>query len=167
MKLQMLTSVVYVILSLALATYSQDSGWSELVALESTREQVEKILGEPEAHFATYGLYKKETGKFHVWYSMGGCHKDVEGIQWDALPQRLTRIVFYPKKSLPIAKYISNQQDFVKTDHPTISSRHFYTSSDETIIYETIATKSASEFVYSVELQPGKDKQKLLCKETK
>lgn len=51
---------------------SQTPDWRKLVALESTREEVEKFLGKPDKYFETYGTYETELGRFSIWFSRGG-----------------------------------------------------------------------------------------------
>lgn len=170
MKMKMKTIVCsgWLILTLSTSGYSQQiQDWWDLIALESTRAEVEKLIGKPDKYFETSGTYRTEVGRFHVWYSKGGCRKNVEGLQYNIPARRLTGILFYPKTSLPLEYYVSNIKDFQKQESPARDGRYLYTSPDETLIFETIVPNYSREFVYTIELQPGKDKQHLLCKDIK
>ena len=47
--------------------YSQaPAEWSSLIPLESTREDVERILGSPLKQFDTFGMYDTKAGKYMV-----------------------------------------------------------------------------------------------------
>jgi hypothetical protein len=155
------------ILILVVPIYSQNQDWRRLIALESTREEVEKILGKSDKYFETYGTYHTATGKFAVWYSKGGCHKNVEGLQYNVPARKMTRLLVYLDKSLSLETYISNIKEYEKQESPGGSSRYLYTSPDETTIYQTIMKKDGTEFVYTIEIQPSKNKQQLLCKNSK
>lgn len=163
MKIKQFISGLFISLLLVVSTFSQVENWCKLKVLESDRNEVENILGKPETYLEGYGTYETKIGEFSVWYSKGGCRKDVEGLQYDIPAQRLTRILFYPKKSLPLEFYISDIDNFKKTTHPNADFRFFYTSMDESIIYQTILSNDSKEFVYTIELQPSKEQQKLLC----
>lgn len=147
----------------------QAQDWSKLVALESTRDDVENILGKPHKHFETYGAYETKVGKFSVWYSKGGCYKDFEGQQYDISPQKMTRLLVYLHQALPLESFIFNKEEFKKQASASADARpenrYIYNSPDETIIYETIVRKDSTEFVHSIEIQPSKNKQHLLCKD--
>lgn len=158
---------IFILMLFILPVSCQVENWKKLIALESNRNEVEKILGKPEIYFETYGTYKTDIGEFSVWYSKGGCRNDVEGLQWDVPAGKMTRILFYPKKSSALETYVSSLKEFEKIESPAKNSRYLYTSPDETFIYQTIMRKDLSEFVYTIELQPSKDKQSLLCKNDK
>jgi hypothetical protein len=166
-KITKLANLVILALAASITVYSQTQDWCKLVPLESNRTEVEKIIGKPEKYFETYGVYQTEIGRFYVWYSQGGCQKNVEGLQYNIPAQKLTRIVFSPKISLPLESYVSNKENFKKDRHPGMDSRYFYTSPDETITYETVLPNNGKEFVYTIELRPSKDKQYLLCQDMK
>jgi hypothetical protein len=163
-----LKTINFILLKLILATtvFCQIQDWKTLVPLESSRKEVEKILGKPDKYFETYGTYQTPRGEFSVWYSTGGCRKKVKGLQWNVPAQKLTRILMYTQSSLPLEAYIKNKDEYKKENSPDLSKNRFlYTSPDESIIYQTIVTHDKLEFVNTIELQPGKNKKHLLCKQ--
>lgn len=154
-----------IIVFTSVSVFCQTEDWRKFVALESNREEVENILGKPDKYFDTYGTYETEAGRFSVWYSKGGCHKDVEGLQYKVPAQKITRILVYPKRTLPLEYYISDKENYKKNESLMKSDRYHYTSPDETVVYETIVPNDFDEFVYSITIQPGKNKRNLLCKD--
>lgn len=152
------------LLTCHISASGQTTAWRNFVALESSRENVEKILGKPDKYFETYGTYETEEGRFSVWYTKGGCHKGIEGLQWNVSAQKMASLLVYPKKSLPLEHYVTDIHSFNKSYSPFSDEKYWYISPDTSIRYETIVPKDSVEFVYSISIEPGKDKQHLLCK---
>src|SRR5687768_9833590 len=94
--------------------FGQRDDWRKLVALESTRDEVEKVLGKPEIYFDTYGLYKTELGKFSVWYSKGVCSKQTEGLQYNIPAKRMTRLYVRLEKAGNLEDFMSKGSRYVK-----------------------------------------------------
>ena len=145
------------------AIQAQTDLWLRLVPLESTRDDAEKILGKPEAKFETSGVYRNEIGKFTVWYSKGGCHSSVAGRQYDVPPQRFIGLIVYLARPLPLQFYVSDVSKFSKSASAFNDRRNLYTSADESTTYETVVPPNGNEFVYSISIEPSKDKLRFLC----
>lgn len=143
--------------------FGQKEEWSCLMPLKSTRAEVEKILGKPDKFFDTYGRYDTSYGRYSVWYATGHCQKKVEGQDWNVDAGIMTSLFVYPNKVNLIDQYLSNLKDYERRESPGGYSRFLYLSKDESLIYETIKRPDSSEFIYAISLEPGKDKEKLLC----
>jgi hypothetical protein len=167
MKTQIVVCLSIFILAAFIPTHCQSQDWDKLVVLQSNRDEVEKILGKPEKYFETYGVYRTEIGRFSVWYSKGGCHKDVDGLQWNVSARKLTGILFSPERFLPLSSYITDLRDFKKQDVSDRVPRYLYVSPDEAIIYKTFLFSDSKEVVSRIQHFPGKSKEHLLCKEMK
>jgi hypothetical protein len=76
----------------------------------------------------------------------------------------MTTLLVYLSKSEPLETYISDKDNFSRRNFPEGSNRYLYTSPDESIVYETIMRSDNTEFVYTIDLQPSKEQNKLLCK---
>ena len=163
MKINM-SLLLGVIIFTSLSVFSQTEDWRNLVALESTKENVEKLLGKPRKYFDTYGSYETETGKFSIWYSKGGCHKNIQGLQYKIPAKKMTRLYVRLHRALPIEYYITNKENYKKSKSLMTNDRYLYTSLDESIVYETIVREDNTEFVDTISIQPGKEKTYLLCK---
>lgn len=105
-----------IILLTSVSIFSQTQEWRKFVALESTREDVEKVLGKPEIYFHSFGTYKTQTGTFSVWYSKGGCHKNVEGLQYKIPAQIMIGLRVYMNEALPLENYISDKESYKKSN---------------------------------------------------
>lgn len=166
-KIKKIFLFLIVILIISDLSFSQEKNWLEFEALETNRKEIEKVLGEPKAYLETFGAYKNEQGKFNVWYSKGGCHKDFVGLQYDIPAQIMTQMLVYLNQWRPLKFYVENEKKFIKTPSPVMENRFYYTSPDETLTYETIVVDENEEFVYSISIEPGKNKKSLLCKDIK
>ena len=153
-----------VILFSPILIFCQTQDWRKLIALKSTRGEVEKILGKPKKYFDTYGSYETKEGKFSVWYSTGECRKNVEGRQYKVPAQRMTGLYVILHTGLPLEHFISDKENYKKSESLMTDGNYLYTSPDEAIVYETIVPNESKEFVYTISIQPGKNKQNLLCK---
>lgn len=157
--------IVLFALTSVIGIAGQDKDWMDLTPLESSREDVENILGEPLSYFDTYGLYKTDFGKFSVWYSTGDCRKGVEGRQYNVPAKKMTGLSVILYKPVPIEEYIC-KQDYKREKSDDGFGRYLYKSSDESKIYEVFPLDNDSEMVLSISLEPSKDKRDSLCKET-
>jgi hypothetical protein len=137
--------------------------WMKLVPLESDRNEVEKILGQPAYYSDNFGAYKTKVGNFSVWYSKGKCQKGVQGLQWNVSPGKMTGLLVHLNEPRSLDHYVSDVKTLAKTPAPGGYSRYLYTSHDESFVYETVMRKDNTEFVYTIELRPTKGQQKFLC----
>jgi hypothetical protein len=143
----------------AITCSAQD--WMKLVSLESTREEVEKILGKPEQSFPTYALYKVGGNKFSVWYSSGECRKDTEGRQYKVPANLMTQLSVRLNIGPSIKSAVPDLSKYTK-EGPSSFGRYLYISKDESIVYETFG--DAQEMVNSITIGPSKAKKSFLCK---
>lgn len=135
-------------------------GWMKLVPLESSREEVEKILGVPERSFPSYAAYRAGTGRFHVWYSTGECRKGVEGLQYKAPADSMTGLIVSFDEAPSIESVIPDRSEYTRKENHHRTG-YLYTSKDESIVYETYGR---AERVRSIEIRPGKGKERFICK---
>lgn len=156
MKRIIFLTVLFVLM--ANACFAQS--WMKLVPLESTREEVEKILGEPDSSFPTYATYRTDSGNFHVWFSTGECQKNFEGRQYKVRANVMTHLSVYLNAPL-LKSVISNLSDYTRQENFN-STGYLYISKDESITYETFMEP---ERVKSIDLMPGRVKtEEFLCK---
>lgn len=166
MKL-ILSFVVVIILLMPVSEFCQEPDWRKLVPLESTREDVEKILGKPVKYFDTEGTYDTKLGKFYVNYSSGECREDYEEIEYLAPAGRLMSFRLKLNKFGLIKDYISDKDKFKRRKYPQDDSRNLYLSEDKSLGVETILLNQTDEYVEAIVVGPGKDKDYLLCKNIK
>ena len=144
---------------------AQTDDWKSLIPLRSKRSEVEKILGKPEKYFEGSGIYELKMGEFVVWYSKGACRRSSDEIQWNIPAGIMTELRVRINKPLSLAAYLSELElkAFTRSESPAGFSRFLYTSSDESIVFETIMKNDSTEFVNSITLQPDKMKKNLRC----
>jgi hypothetical protein len=157
------STLVFSILVALSPLFSQSNEWRRLVALESSRGDVEKILGKPETYFDTFGQYETSVGRFSVWYSTGECRKKSLGLQYRVPAKRMTRLYLRLDSPHSPDTYIIDKSTYVKTDSPLMANRYLYSSVDGSESVETIQRKDRSEFVNSITLQPKKSQASLVC----
>jgi hypothetical protein len=141
----------------------QTISWDKLIPLESTRTDVEKILGKPELYFKSFGTYKTEFGKFSVWYSKGGCVKNSRELQYNVPAGKFVNFIVYLRKEMPLEAFVKDKANYIKSDSPFMSGRFFYTSPDRMTVYETVPVGESAELLYSISVGPQNSQQRLLC----
>ena len=143
---------------------AQNKDWQNFVALETTRADVEKLLGKPIKYFETSGIYETDFGQFTVWYSSGRCEKGKAGLQYKIRPQLMTRMHVYLPGNSPLSVYVSDPDYFDKSRLGVPNDRRLYYSKDESVIYETLVKADGSERAHSATIQPRKGKETLRCR---
>src|SRR5690349_20964686 len=96
LKGNLLIAFVYLVLSAAFVQ-AQSKQWEKWVPLETTRAEIEAVLGEPAKQFPTFGRYGTQIGDFTIWYSDGKCRKDNNGVRYKVKPGVFTGMWFTPK----------------------------------------------------------------------
>lgn len=81
----------------AAAFTSQAKEWRGIVPLHSTRADVERLIGKPNAEYERYDF---EGEQAVIFYARHPCS---EGAQWNVPPDTVTSISVYPKKALLLA----------------------------------------------------------------
>jgi len=158
--------LLILVLFIAQTIGGQNKDWQKFVALETTRADVERLLGKPIKHFERFGIYETGFGEFTVWYSSGRCEKGKAGPQYRIRPQLMTQMYVYLPGNFPLSVYISDP-DFLDKSGPGVpNNRKLYYSKDESVVYETLMETDGSEHVRSATIQPSKETKALRCKES-
>jgi hypothetical protein len=145
---------------------AQKDVWTQLVPLESSREDVERVLGKPMKYFKAYGIYKEIPDVvIDVWYSTGKCTKTVKGAPlYDVREGVMTRLyVTFPKRR-KLRDMQSDIAKFTRKQFEELAGRAYYYSPDNSLVYTVFVEKDESETVYSVSVQPGDDKEGQKCR---
>jgi hypothetical protein len=74
----------------------QEADWTQLKVLQSTRADVEKILGQPyeKANNPFFGSYRAKGGNVFIQYSMGLCKPNYRG-GWNVESQTVIDMAFF------------------------------------------------------------------------
>lgn len=164
MKKQLLIIGFTLLCISASAVDAQLKNWNTLLPLKSTRSEVEAILGKPQKHFDTYGLYDTEIGRFSVWFSDGKCLKNREGLQYRVKANLFTSLWFTPKVKRPLSEYEADRNALIRTPDPRNDRWLFYARPGDVSAYEVYIEKDGTEIVDTIQIRPTKEKEKLLCK---
>lgn len=133
--------------------------------LESTRDEVEAILGKPERFFQTSGYYITDIGHFTVWYSNGECKSDNEH-QYLVPKGIATGLQFKPKTKEPLRNYAADISDFKDWKFDAIPDSVFWIRKDGSVSYETIKS-GGRHLVFTIRLYPSEELHKKFACEAK
>jgi hypothetical protein len=156
------TAVIIICVLASLASGQALPEWRKLVPLVSTKEDVEKVLGPPNQ----WNLYRNDKGVFVVNYSNGTCDDHTRNLPvWNVKRGTLTSLLFILKDStsddsIPPEVYESKLETFARKRRDD-STGFDYTSSDGSIVIQTVIRPKIGERVKSVTLRPRKDQNNL------
>lgn len=115
--------VLLVLVSLFVSTVTQAKEWHGLVPLHSTRTDVERVLGKPNAKYGRYAIKNEEAT---IIYSTGRC---VEG--WNVPPDIVISISVTFKQNRRLNDLNIDLRKYVSTNDPVVSSHVYYTNRSE------------------------------------
>jgi hypothetical protein len=162
-RLTMRTLIALMLIVLFVGPGSAQEGdmeWLRLVPLKSTREDVEKLFGQPETSFPNFAWYESSLGRFSVWYASGKCEVGIRGRQWMVPKGTMVQLHLQSRIVRPPSWFVSNIADYEKFD---FQGRIFYSSRGGSIGLQTRTRSTGSEIVESVALEPRTDQERLLC----
>lgn len=162
MRLLLNSFVMMAFVSSGYHANAQIESWKNLVAMESTRRDVESVLGKPAKYFETYGLYDTEIGRFSVWYSDGKCLPKRVGKQYAISKGLFVGLRFTPNPDTPLSLYLSDSiltTRVVSEETNTI----FYFSPDRRLVFEAWVTREGREMLHAMELRPAAGEESRLC----
>jgi len=111
----------------------KDPDWRKLVPLESTRADVERLLGpSKETYLADYTL---EEGNLSVIYSSGPCGPDRTG-GWNVPKDVVVSLSFSPKQKKRISALKLSPKKFRKVVDDHVGGVLYYINDEEGITYE-------------------------------
>jgi hypothetical protein len=136
--------------------------WEKWMPLETTRGEIEAVLGKPHTRFDTFGSYDTQIGRFSVWYSDGRCLKDREGLQYRVQKGLMTSFWFQPKSRKPITDYV---RDHKKLIHSSDSHNRttYYHAPDGMRAYSVFWERNGVEIVDKIMVRPTDEKKNLRC----
>jgi hypothetical protein len=144
-------------MTLGIATVCYGQGWRGIVPLHSTRQDVQRLIGQPtEPNGLTYNL---KTERVTIYYSDGPCVKGWP-YGWNVARDMVTKILVYHQARLTLEQLGVDVTRYVKTQNPRLGGSD-YTSKELGI---SIGVKENGE-VEVVQYQPSVKDQHLLCPE--
>ena len=143
-----------------LATSLHAKEWHGIVPLHSTRMDVERILGKPNAKYDRYDLEDEQVAFI---YSRKPCSEGLQGM-WNIPFDTVISIRVFPKRDLLLSELNIEKSKFKKEADPFVRTHVSYTNSDEGIVY-VVFDKGIkdSEKVLETYYEPAKNDYYLLC----
>jgi len=152
-KIVIVLFLVFIVLTQRHDTNRQD--WRQIVPLQSTRADVERLLGPgKEAYFAIYQL---KEGSLFIEYSSGPCRPERKG-GWNVPENVVVSVSFSPKHRTRITTLKLDPKKFRKVVDQHVVGVIYYVNDDEGITYEVQSGK-----VDTIEYGPAKRYDHLYC----
>jgi hypothetical protein len=143
---------------LAAALTSHAKGWRGIVPLHSTRADVERLIGKPNAEYERYDLGDERAD---IFYQRHVCS---EGAQWDVPLDTVTGISVYPKKALRLADLRLDPGKYKKGGDSYSQGRTVYWNKEEGIAYHVSERSSRDDDrVMEIYYQPAAGDAHLRC----
>lgn len=135
--------------------------WHGLVPLQSTRSDVERILGKPrKSRYSTY-IYDTAHDRIDVLYSEGPCQvSEVE--RWKVAKDTIIRLDIRPKHTVPVKLLVLNRNKYIRTRESHPNNWFTYLNKEDGIRVETIQSGQVEE-VNSITYGPKAKDQSLHC----
>jgi len=150
MKSSIVLTILLMITSLA---FTQDTpGWRGIVPLQSTREQLEQLVGVLDRRCQCYST---ETESIRVEYASGPCTGDLPG--WNVPADTVLSLKIYPKKPLVFSELKIQKEDFVTTVDDTVTT--YYGNGEKGLRYAVTSLGTVASIWHG----PSVKQNKLRC----
>lgn len=116
---------------LLMAVTSQAKEWRGIVPLHSTRADVERLLGKPNANYGRYGF---ENEQADILYSDAPCTAGLQGM-WNVPRDTVIQISVVPKKELHLSDLQIDFSKYERVKDPLTQIHTYYTNKEEGIRY--------------------------------
>lgn len=136
------------------------SEWHGLLPLQSTREDVERLLGKPTKTVDSTDIYSSDADRIDVTYSMGPCK--LSGVErWSVPKDVITRIDIRPS-DLRVRDLRLDPRKYARARQSHPNNWFSYWNQEDGIRVETIRTGRMEE-VNSITYGPKANTQFLRC----
>ncbi|HZI88655.1 MAG TPA: hypothetical protein VFD48_17610 [Pyrinomonadaceae bacterium] len=115
------------ILGIVLLTQTlPERGWQNIVPLQSTRKDVERLLGAPQESRGVTATYQLKEGRLRVFYSDGSCKQSGTN-DWNVAPDTVVTLTFQPSKKMMITELNLDMTKYERdVDYHLTSAVHYY-----------------------------------------
>ena len=150
MKSSIVLTILLMITSLA---FTQDTpGWRGIVPLQSTREQLEQLVGVLDRRCQCYST---ETESIRVEYASGPCTGDLPG--WNVPADTVLSLKIYPKKPLVFSELKIQKENFITTVDDTVTT--YYANGEKGLRYAVPSLGTVASVWYG----PSSKQNNLRC----
>jgi hypothetical protein len=140
--IEMLITSFLIMVTMVSPSQSQD--WRKIIPLQSTRADVERILGKPEKDSPTDSYYKFKDGRLLIWYSSKPCEGSSGG--WRVPPDTVTDISFsYSDPQPRFAELKLDKSKYKRVTEGDYLDFMAYRNEEEGISYSVKAEQSATQ----------------------
>jgi hypothetical protein len=135
--------------------------WHGFVPLESTRADVERVLGKPEKSLYSTSIYNTAHDRIDVLYSEGPCEAS-EAERWNVSRDVIIRIYVRPRYSLRVNALVLDKKKYIRTRDSHPNNWFTYWNNADGIRVEAIKTDQLEE-VNSISYGPRTKDHALRC----
>lgn len=154
-------------IALAIVLPSQtipEKAWQNIVPLQSTRKDVETLLGSPEQSRGVSAVFKLKDGRLRVFYSKGYCKRPATN-DWNVPPDTVVTLTFEPTSELMIADLKLDITKYEREDDPHLQRAVHYYNREAGIRLSTRLEKEGEE-VQSITYEPTEKDLHLRCQKS-
>ncbi|HET6977826.1 MAG TPA: hypothetical protein VFI24_15960 [Pyrinomonadaceae bacterium] len=141
--------------------FNLPKSWKNLNPLQTTREEVEHVLGLPTSSAGSRQSYENDTERVDVVYSNKKCEA-VAG-RWNVAPNVVIVMEIYPKKHLFLNDLIFNKKKYIRQPWSHPSDWVTYRNKSDGIEIETINYGRNAEEIRRFSFGPKTKDEHLRC----
>ena len=142
----------------------QEKGWKNIVPLDSTRKDVERLLGRPQVSKGVADTFQLKDGRLRVFYSDGFCKRPNTN-DWNVPPGTVVTLTFEPSGEVKIAELKLDMSKYERTIDPHVQRAFHYYSREAGIRISTRLEKEGED-VHSITYEPTEKDLHLRCEKS-
>lgn len=142
----------------------QEKGWKDIVPLQSTRKDVERLFGSPQASKGVASTFQLKDGRLRVFYSNGFCRRPNTN-DWNVPPDTVVTLTFEPRGELKLAELKLDMPKYERAVDPHVQSAVHYYNRKAGIRISTRLEKEGEE-VHSITYEPTEKDLHLRCEKS-
>lgn len=150
---------------LAVVAVSQAKGWRGFVPLQSTRTEVERILGAPKESRRFASTYETKDERVVVYYSAGQC-KESQSNDWNVPRDTVVSITVHPNAKLLVDDLKLDKMKYERVADYHVQGVVYYFSKEDGVRISARLFEKEGEFVDSITYEPTPEDSYLRCTAT-
>lgn len=154
--INLLLLCVFVVLPVNFTSHAKE--WRSIVPLHSTRADVERLIGKPNA---MYDRYEFENELVSITYSRETC---AEGAQWNVPRDTVTQVSIVPKQRLRLADLQLDLSRYERIQDPAVQVHTYYANREEGIRYDVLeGVREDNGLIMNIYYEPAAEDRHLRC----
>lgn len=147
---------------LAVVAVSQAKGWRGFVPLQSTRTDVERILGAPKESRGVASTYETKDERVLVFYSAGQC-KESQSNDWNVPRDTVVSITVHPNAKLLVDDLKLDKMKYKRVADYHVQGVVYYFSKEDGVRISARLFEKEGEDVDSITYEPTPEDSYLRC----